>query len=405
MKYLIIIPDGCADRAVASLGGLTPMQAARLPNLDALAASGIIGTSYNVPESLSPGSDVATLSLLGYDPLKCYTGRAPLEAIAQGIELSERDWAIRCNLVTLADGLMKSFAAGHISSEEAAALLASAQEPLSKIVPDPIRFYPGVSYRNLMVYSQPENAAPYFSGTETFPPHDFSDRAFAPGLPRGRNAEILQSLIDASAEVFADHPVNRSRIEHGKLPATNIWLWGHGQKPQMATFAEMYGVARGAMITAVDLLRGIAELLGWDRIEVPGATGYLDTDYAAKGRYAAEALKDHDVVCIHVEAPDEAGHEGDARKKLESLERIDAELIPEVLPVLRSYNEWRILVSPDHPTPIELKTHSHEPVPWLMAGSDIAPEAAETYDEQAAAESPRKYAEGYRLMEEFIRAE
>lgn len=403
MKYVIVIPDGCADQSVPELGSRTPMQAAVIPNLDRLAKSGITGFSRNVPEELSPGSDVATLSLLGYDPLRSYTGRAPLEAIAQNIEMNDRDWAIRCNLVTLESGIMKDFSAGHISSGEAAALLESVQPSLQKLLEDTIRFYPGVGYRNLLMYSPPGDGSADFSRTETTPPHDLADKPYELGLPKGPGSEVFRLLMNAGAEIFRDHPVNRARIENGKFPATHFWLWGHGKKPQMPTFSHLYGVERGAMITAVDLLRGIASLLGWSRIEVPGATGYVDTDYAAKGCYAAKALEENDIVCVHVEAPDEAGHEGDAEKKVETLERIDSELLPPVLDALRSCEQWRILVSPDHPTPIELKTHTREPVPWLIAGTGIEPDnGSYHYDETILESTKYRYNKGFELMRDFL---
>lgn len=381
------------------------MQVAKTPRLDRLVASGVLGTACFVPESLSPGSDVATLSLLGYDPELYYTGRAPLEAIAQGIELGPQDWAVRCNLVTLENGFMKSFSAGHISTEEAAELLKSLQEPLQnalkKLSADTIRFYSGVSYRNLMIYHAPEGN-PLFAEMKTFAPHDLSDQPFEPGLPEGPGSEILRTLMEESAKIFATHPVNRRRIEQGKLPATHVWLWGHGRKPQMPSFAEKYAVSPGAMITAVDLHRGIAGLFGWDVIEVPGATGYVDTDYAAKGRYAAELLEKYDVICVHVEAPDEAGHEGSIEKKVRSMEDIDEKLLPPILDALARRESWRLFISPDHPTPIATKTHSRDFVPWLIAGSDVSPDEFQSYDENTATRSSRNYPKGHELMKDFL---
>lgn len=387
------------------------MQAAATPNLDALAQSGIVGRSNNVPNGLTPGSDVATLGLLGYDPARYYTGRAPLEAAAQGIELGSENWAIRCNFVTIGDQngprpFMQSFTAGHISSEEAAELIEALNEKLAPISSVAIRFYPGVSYRNLGVTFQ---KAPFSKETKTFPPHDYTDKPIVSAMPTGKGADFLRYLMDESRKIFADHPVNRKRKEAGKLPATQVWLWGLGMKPQLPLFSDRYSDAldgkkiRGAMITAVDLLRGIASLIGWENIEVPGITGYVDTDYVAKGRYAAETLKDFDIVCVHVEATDEAGHEGSVEKKIKAMEEIDAKTVPPIVDALKSYGDWRIFVSPDHPTPISLKTHTMDYVPWLLAGNDIKPDSAICYDEETARNSTHRFDDGWKMLDLFLR--
>jgi 2,3-bisphosphoglycerate-independent phosphoglycerate mutase len=405
MKYAIIIPDGCADWSVELLGGQTPMQAARTPNLDALAQAGIVGRSQNVPAGMSPGSDVATLGLLGYNPLQYYTGRAPLEAAAQGIELGLNDWAIRCNFITIEDGVMKSFTAGHISSEEAKLLIATLNDKTAPHFPVKLQFYSGVSYRNLLVA---RNNVPLSVTTKTYPPHDYTDQKIDHVLPSGDGSELLRELMNASCRIFEEHPVNRQRIETGKLPATQIWLWGIGQKPQLPLFAQRFSATpiHGAMITAVDLLRGIASLIGWKIIDVPGITGYVDTDFAAKGNYAAEALKNHDLVCVHVEATDEAGHEGSVEKKVKAMEDIDTFVVPPVLEALKSHGDWRLFVSPDHPTPTAIKTHTSDYVPWLLAGSDITPSTASapSYDEETARHSKFRYDNGCEMLGQlFIR--
>lgn len=398
MKYAIIIPDGCADEAQEVLGGKTPLEAAAVPAMDAVASAGVVGRSDNVPESLPPGSDVANLSLLGYSPLEHFTGRAPLEAAAQGIELGAEDWAVRCNLVTIEAQVMRDFTAGHISSPEGAALLDAAQQALGG---DEVQFYPGVSYRNLLVYRRSAQPVPFSPDTRTTPPHDLTGKSVLDDYPRGPGSDLLNQLMSDSVAVFADHPVNLERRRQGKLPATNVWLWGLGHPPKLVPFAQRYG-KRGAMITAVDLLRGLAVLLGWRRIEVPGATAYTDTDYAAKGRYAVEALKEVDLVCVHVEATDEASHEGDAAGKVEALEHIDRHIVAPVHAALKDYGEYRILVSPDHPTPLRTKTHSHGLVPWAMAGTGVEPDAARAYDDPTAAKSDRVFDEGWRLMAYFL---
>ena len=396
MKRVIIIPDGCADWAIESLGNRTPLQAANLPNIQALAQSGIVGQSCNVPQGFTPGSDVATLGLLGYNPSLYYTGRAPIEAVAQGITLSDNDWAIRCNLVTIHQATMQSFSAGHISSSEAAEIMQTLNERLAPKSPMPLQFYPGVSYRNLAILRNCESL-PFDSSTATYPPHDYIDRPVAEALPSGTGSEWLQYLMDESEKLLADHPVNRNRIQNGKLPATQIWLWGLGQKPKLPLFRM-----KGAMITAVDLLRGLATLIGWDLIDVPGITGYVDTDFAAKGRYAAEALKKYDLVCVHIEAPDESGHEGSVEKKIYSMEEIDAKVVPPIIEALRSYGDWRLFISPDHPTPCALKTHTSDPVPWLLAGSDI-PAMSKRYDEESAKESPYRFDSGWEMIDLLFR--
>ena len=398
MKYAIIIPDGCADEAQDSLGGQTPLQAANVPAMDKIANAGVVGRANNVPLHLPPGSDVANLSLLGYDPNVNFTGRAPLEAAAQGIELGPDDWAVRCNLVTVENQVMRDFTAGHVSSEEAKELLATAQQQL---VEGPLEFVPGVSYRNLLLFRGAEQAAPFARETRTTPPHDLTDKSVAEDYPRGPGSDLLTDLMGRSIDLFADHSVNVARRNAGKLPATNVWLWGLGKAPSLQPFQELYGKS-GKMITAVDLLRGLAALIGWDRIEVPGATGYTDTDYAAKGRHAIEALDSTDIICVHVEAPDEASHEGDTAAKVKALEEIDRHIVRPLHAELRRRGEYRILISPDHPTPLRTKTHSHGFVPFTIAGSGVERDGLATYDEISAEVSTLDFADGWKLMKYFL---
>jgi 2,3-bisphosphoglycerate-independent phosphoglycerate mutase len=403
MKYAIIIPDGCADEPQESLAGRTPLQAACIPHMNAIAAAGVVGRANYVPDSLPAGSDVANLSLLGYDPLVHFTGRAPLEAAAQGIELGAGDWAIRCNLVTVHEQTMRDFTAGHISTDEARQLLADLQRHVEQLpdLPDGLQFVAGVSYRNLLLYRAAAGEAPFSRDTRTTPPHDLTDKSVLDDFPRGPGSALLNRLMHESMSVFAGHPVNAARVAAGKLPATNVWLWGLGGAPRLPAFADTYGL-QGAMITAVDLLRGLAALLGWKRIEVPGATGYLDTDYAAKGRYAVQALADVDLVCVHVEATDEASHEGNCAAKIAALEEIDRHIVGPVHAALREHGAYRILVSPDHPTPLRTKTHSHGFVPFAACGRGIAADAQTTYDEAAAERSSLAFAEGWKLMRWFV---
>ena len=384
MKYALVIPDGCADEPQESLGGRTPLAAADTPAMDAVAAAGVVGRANHVPAHLPPGSDVANLSLLGYDPMQCFTGRAPLEAAAQGIQLGDNDWAIRCNLVTIQDQTMRNFTAGHISTDEATELLTTLEKELGGTH---LQFIPGVSYRNLLLYRGGDSQPPFTADTRATPPHDLTDKSVLDHYPRGPGSDLLNQLMSDSVAIFAEHPVNLRRREAGQLPATNIWLWGQGRAPGLRPFFDVYG-RHGAMITAVDLLRGLAALIGWRRIDVQGATGYLDTDYAAKGRAAIAALSDTDLICVHVEAPDEASHEGNVAAKIKALEEIDRHIVAPLHEALAAQGEYRLLVTPDHPTPVRTKTHSHGAVPFALAGTRIVPDEFRTYDEANAARSP-----------------
>lgn len=411
VKYAIVIPDGCADEPIEAIGGKTPLQAAQLPAMDALAAAGSLALANNTPDHFPAGSEVANLCLLGYDPDVYFTGRAPLEAAAQGIELGPHDWAVRCNLVNVTDKTMVDFTADHISSDEAKELLAAANETIlgnseqgDGEIDSRLEFVPGVSYRNLLIYRGSADVSPPFSkDTRSSAPHDLTDLPVGDDFPRGPGSELLVRLMNASEDLFADHPVNKKRIEQGKRPATNVWLWGLGGAPQLPTFQQSHGV-QGVMITAVDLLRGIAALAGWPRIEVEGATGYLDTDYAAKGRSAIKALQDYDVVCVHVEAPDEASHEGRHDAKIEALQQIDQHIVGPLHAALKSHGDYRILVTPDHPTFCSTKKHTHGMVPLVIAGSDIQPDSQTTYDEIACEASGKRFDKGWDLMGAFIKS-
>lgn len=404
MKYAIIIPDGCADEPQESLGGKTPLQAARVPGMDWIVKNGVTGQSNNVPKPLTPASDVATLSLFGYDPLAVYTGRAPLETVAMGIDLGARDWAIRCNLVTVKDGRMLDFTAGHITSTDGARLMATLQEKLGGPVPGgSLEFHAGVQYRNILVFRGKDGSAPFTRETATQPPHDIPDRPVADYLPRGPGAELLIDLMERSKSILAEHPVNKERLARGDKPATQIWLWGQGIAPRVQPFRTVYG-PRGAIVSAVDLVRGTAMLIGWDRQDAPGATGYLDTNYASKGQTGIKALADHDLVCVHVEAPDEASHEGRTDAKIEALEQIDKHIVGPLLNELPRHGDWRILVSPDHRTPLRTRAHSYGMVPFAVAGSGITPSGQESYHEITAASSPLTFDPGWQLMKWFLDA-
>lgn len=400
MKYVIVIPDGCADEPQEVLGGKTPLQAAHKPNMDRIAQQGVVGRANNVPRPLTPASDVATLSLFGYDPLVVYTGRAPLETAAMGISLSPDDWAIRCNLVHVENECMRDFTSGHITSEEGRPLIEALQAALGS---PQLEFHAGVSYRNILVYrATRQQPAPFSDQTKTQPPHDVPDRPIADHLPQGPGSDLLRSLMERSRPILRDHPVNQARRARGKRDATQIWLWGQGRAPSLKPFVEIHG-KRGAIISAVDLVRGVGVLLGWKRINVPGATGYLDTDYAAKGRAAVAALPQYDLVCVHVEAPDEASHEGRADAKVTALEEIDRHIVGPLLEALPKHGDWRILVSPDHRTTLRTRAHAYGMVPFAFAGTGVASKGQASYDEAVADNSDLIFENGHDLMQRFLR--
>ena len=395
MKYALIIPDGCADEPQAVLGDRTPLQAANIHHMNRVAQFGGVGATDNTPLELPSGSDVATMSLLGYDPIAWHTGRAPIEAAAQGITLGPYDWAIRCNLVTIRDGIMVSFTAEQISNDAGQRLIEALQQQLEG---ERWEFHSGVSYRNLLIYrGDAETPAPFGPTTRTVPPHDLTDGPVVQALPQGPGGAILQNLMDRSIDIFSHHDL-------GESAATQIWLWGQGQAPSLVPFETRFGI-KGGMITAVDLLRGLARLLGWRVIDVAGATGYLDTDYAAKGAAAVKALDEVDFVVVHVEATDEASHEGNAAAKVQALEQIDIHIVGPILEKLQSSGDYRILISPDHPTFLRTKTHSHGFVPFALCGTGISIQGSRSYDEPVAAKSAWTFPRGYELMEQFLKRE
>ncbi|MEQ9408035.1 MAG: cofactor-independent phosphoglycerate mutase [Fuerstiella sp.] len=401
MKTVLVIPDGVADEPQVSLGNRTPLQAASLPHMDAVATAGIVGRTDNVPASMPSGSDVGTMTLFGYDTLKFHTGRAPIEAAAQGIALETGDWAIRCNLVTIQDGTMVSFTAGQFPKDAGHELIQLLQQ--DQCGDSHWKYHAGVSYRNLLIYRGRGETAPFTRETSTTPPHDISGQAVQDHLPSGPGAEQLRSLMDRSHQLFRSAPANLARSSSGQHPATQTWLWGLGQRPALQPFAERYGF-RGAVITAVDLLRGMGRLIGWDVVEVEGATGYLDTDYAAKGRAAIETLQrdDIDFVVVHVEATDEASHEGDTQEKIRAVENIDRHIVGPVHDWLKTQADYRLLICPDHPTFLRTRTHSHGYCPFALCGTGITPDGITSYDEVAAATSDIVFDEGWQLMQFFL---
>jgi 2,3-bisphosphoglycerate-independent phosphoglycerate mutase len=404
MKYIILLGDGMADRPLPELGNKTCLQAAKTPNLDSLASRGRVGMVHTIPPGFPPGSDVANLSVMGYDPALYYTGRSPLEAASIGVSLDAADVAFRCNLVTLSpeptqgdwrSASMQDFSAGHISTEEGQLLIQDISKHLGS---DRIRFYPGVSYRHLMVWKHG------LDKLECTPPHDIQDRVVLDYLPRGEGSDTILSLMEKSQAVLAQHPVNAKRKENGRRQANCIWLWGQGKRPKMPTFREKYGLT-GAMISAVDLTKGIGIYAGFDVINVPGATGWIDTNYVGKAEYALEALKTRDIVYVHVESPDEAGHTGDCKNKLKAIEDFDNLVVGTVMRGMKQFGEYRILALPDHPTPIAIKTHSDEPVPFVLYDSrENRADTGAVYDEAIAQRNDSLvFKQGHTLMDHFLK--
>ena len=382
MKYVIVIEDGASDYPIEEIDGKTPLKIANKPVLDRIAREGKTGLIQNVPESLPPGSDVANMSIFGYDPLKYYTGRGPLEAASMGVETKEGDVVFRCNTITERDGLMASSNAGHISSEESAELMEYLNEYFNDKYPDfKGKFYPGVSYRHLFVYNDNENAEK-LAKLDMVPPHDFVGETIEDKLEFDSFADEVKAIMLESKEALADHPVNQKRIEDGKEPCNMVWFWGQGTMPDMPKMDEVYGL-KGAGITGVDLIKGLGVCSGCTNLDVPGATAFFDTDYKAKGEYAVNALEDNDIVFVHVEAPDEAGHAKDLKEKVKGIENIDKWILEPLMEALPKYGDFKIAVLPDHPTPIDVGTHTRDMGPIAIYSSKDEADAVSVYDEDS----------------------
>ncbi|MDR3063277.1 MAG: cofactor-independent phosphoglycerate mutase [Methanobrevibacter sp.] len=415
MKYIILIGDGMSDYPLKSLDNKTPLEIAYKPNIDKLTKEGKAGLVSNVPEGFSPGSDVANMSIFGYDPKKYYTGRGPLEAGSMGIDLKDGDVAFRANLITEEDGVLLDFNAGHISSEKAAILIEDLniyfknnfnedtlnKDLLSKDLLNKSKFngkfYTGISYRHLFVINNKE-----LSGLNTAPPHDIVGKKIDDYINwNDENSKIIKDIMEMSKDFLKNHPINKERVEKGKKPANMIWLWGQGLKPNLPNFEKLYGL-KGSVITGVDLLKGIGVFAGLDIIEVPGATGYFDTDYTAKGKYASKAIKHNDIIFIHIEAPDEAGHSGEVKEKIKAIEKIDKHVLGQILDELENYNDYKIAILPDHPTPIDLRTHTMDPVPLAIYSSNNDTDEVKTYNELSVKKGSIDLSEGYKLIDYLI---
>lgn len=396
MKYIVLVPDGMADYPIEELGGKTPLEAAKTPNMDFIAQNGEVGRVKTVPDKITPGSDVANISILGYDPKKYYSGRGPLEAANLGIELENGDVAFRCNLVTVSGEIMKDYSAGHISSKEGALLIKYVDEKLGT---DKIKFYSGISYRNLLLVK--DGASLGLEKLSCKAPHDITGKNFTKNLPKGKNADFIIYLMRNSRQILENHEINHIRLDLKENPANMIWLWGQGEKPAMPKFSEKFKV-EGSVISAVDLIKGLGRILGLDVVNVPGATGYYDTDYLGKAKAALAALENKDFVFVHVEAPDEAGHNGDLREKITAIERFDQLIVGTILEAYKKRNDFRIMVLPDHATPIELKTHASNPVCFEIYGKNIAAKNFSGFSEKDAAASELYFDKGHELMQYFI---
>jgi 2,3-bisphosphoglycerate-independent phosphoglycerate mutase len=395
MKYVILQGDGMPDHALPELGGKTPLEAANTPNLDKIAKSAIMfGMVKTIPDNLPPGSDVGNLTVLGYNPNLYYTGRSPLEAASIGVQLREGDVTLRCNLVTLAQGkggmIMEDYSSGHITSEEARTIILDLQKELEE---ENLKFFPGVSYRHLLVWAGGNK------DIHTTPPHDISGKEIEAYIPTGEGTKKLNELMERSRDILKNHPVNKKRIAEGKNPASSIWLWGEGVAPNMPSFNELYGL-NGSVISAVDLVKGIGHYAKLKVIDVPGATGYLDTNYEGKVDYALESLDDVDLSMIHIESTDETGHVGKAELKIQAIEDFDGRVVARVLEGIKRFGEYKILVLSDHPTPIDLRTHVNEPVPFAIYSSEDEGVKNDSfvYTEKSASTSDVFIPEGWKLM-------
>ncbi len=396
MKYIVLVGDGMADYPIKELGERTPLEAARTPNMDFVAQQGRLGRIKTIPDKMSPASDVANISILGYDPQKYYTGRGPLEAANLGIALEDEDVVFRCNLITASADKLIDYSSGHISSREAAILIKFIDQNLGT---DRIKFYPGVSYRHLMLVKG--GSEERLQDLECKPPHDISGESILENLPKGDGAAAIIKLMQYSRNILEHHEINQVRVDLKENPANMIWLWGQGRKPNLPEFSTKFGLT-GAVISAVDLIKGLGKILGLEVVNVAGATGYYDTNYEGKAKAALKVLEDKDFVFVHVEAPDEAGHNGDLRQKLAAIERFDQLVVGTILEVLKRKKNFRILVLPDHATPLSLKTHIADSVPFGIYGKDIVAGSFSGYSEKEAEKSELYFEKGYELMEYFI---
>ena len=400
MKYAILVGDGMSDYPIPELGDKTPLEVAKIHNMNAIVKKGMIGLVKTVPTGMKPASDVANLSILGYDPKTYYSGRGPLEAANIGIELAEDEVAFRCNLVTVNNDVMADYSAGHISDKESETLIECLN---AKLGADRIKFYHGKSYRNLLIIKtrSPEELNDLMK-VACIPPHDITGKKIEKYTPRGNGSEVLSKIMQDSRQILEKHEINKVRVDLKENPANMIWLWGQGTDPNMPSFKGMFGLD-GSVISAVDLVNGIGKLTGLQLVQVPGATGYYDTNYQGKGEYAVNALREKDFVFVHVEAPDEAGHNGDMRAKIAAIENFDKYVVGAVWDCLKNTNDYRVMVLSDHATPVSVKTHVSDPAPFAMAGAGVEHNGFDTFSEKNAALGKIKFKSGAALTERLIK--
>ena len=400
MKYAILVGDGMSDYPLAELNNKTPLEVAKIPNINEMVKKGMIGLVKTVPRGMKPASDIANLSILGYDPKAYYTGRGPLEAANIGVELGENEVAFRCNLVTINNDIMADYSAGHISDKEAEAIIECLNEKLGSEI---LKFYHGKSYRNLLVIkAKSTHDVDDLIKTSCTPPHDIASQNISKSLPKGSSAAVLNRLMEESRAVLEKHEINKVRLDLHENPANMIWLWGQGTNPNMPTFKGIFGI-EGAVISAVDLVNGIGKIAGLEVVTVPGATGYYDTNYQGKGDYAVKVLKRKDFVFVHVEAPDEAGHNGDLRAKITAIENFDKFVVGAVWDFLKNTEDFRMLVLSDHATPVAVRTHVSDPAPFVMAGTNVAHNGFDIFSEANAALSKLKFRSGAALTGNLIK--
>jgi len=393
MKYIILVADGMADYPIKELNEQTPLEAAKTPNMDFIAHHGRMGRIKTIPKNMVPASDVANMSILGYNPKVYYSGRGPLEAANMNIAMEQDDVAFRCNLITVSGDTLVDYSAGHISSKESGCLIKIIQEKLNS---DKFQFFPGISYRHLMIAKK--GAQSFLDELACFAPHDILGRSFSANLPKGKNSRVIIQLMEESRDILKNHEINLVRIDLKENPANMIWLWGQGKKPKFPSFREKYGL-KGSVISAVDLIKGLGKLIGLEALNIPGATGYYDTDYAGKANAALKSLKDNDFVFVHVEAPDEAGHNGDLREKIIAIERFDQLVVGTILTAFKNKSNFRILVMPDHATPIALRTHTADTVCFGIFGQGITGRGFLNYSEKEAEKSDLFIKNGYQIMD------
>lgn len=400
MKYIVILGDGMADEPIEQLNGKTPLEVANKPTIDGLSQKGELGLVSTIPEGMSPGSDTANLSVMGYDPRIYYSGRSPLEAISMGINMKDNDISFRCNVVTLSEDepyeekVIYDHSADEITSEEAAELIKVIQNHFGN---DYLKFYPGVSYRHALIW---ENGS---TDVTLIPPHDILSKKITDYLPKGIHSEMIYDMMKKSFDLLNNHPVNENRRKRGLKPANSIWIWGEGKKPLLPFFEDKYGL-KGSMISAVDLLKGIALAAGMESIDVEGATGNLHTNYLGKANACLEALeRGKDFVYIHIEAPDECGHRGELDNKIKAIELIDEKVVKTIIDSLDAKGEaYRILIMPDHPTPIALRTHTRNPVPYALYDSRVHKNSGLSYTEKDAETTQIHCKEGHQLMDYLL---